>query len=75
MKVYHWTTRINSEIILINGLRAGSWICRNFNDWCGEVCLEIEYPEFDWNKMMYNWQATTHFKIEPHNIKIMENTK
>lgn len=70
MKVYHWTKRSTAKLILKNGLRKGSWICQKPEDWYGEICLEIKFPYFDWNKMMYSWQATTHISVKPSNIKI-----
>ena len=71
MIVYHWTTEENAKLILQNGLRQDSFICRNPEDWEGEVCLQVDTGgSFTWDgrEEPYDWQAITEF-IEPQHIR------
>ena len=71
MLVYHWTTKENAQAILQNGLREWSYICRDINDWYGDVCLEVDLPQdVDWDSRdeQENWQAVVPERIPPDRI-------
>lgn len=71
MVVYHWTTEDNALSILLNGLREDSFVCKNPDDWEGDVCLEIDGDTtFAWEgrEPPADWQAVTEF-IPPERIK------
>jgi len=73
--VYHWTTKENAKAIMKNGLRAWSFVCKNKDDWRGEVCLKIDLPqEVDWDNREdhIKWQAVTPEVIEPSRIRILK---
>lgn len=73
MIVYHWTTKDVANLIRKNGLRKGSWVCRQKNDWRGEVCIEISGLKVDWDlrESPANWQAVTHRRVGPDDIRIL----
>ena len=69
--VYHWTTEENAQSILQSGLRRDSFVCKNPEDWEGEVCLIIDKDNsFSWEgrEPPADWQAITEF-IGPDYIR------
>ncbi len=71
MIVYHWTSKVNVNHILKDGLRQWGFVCKNKNDWQGEVCLVIDLPyEIDWNNRDEDatWQAIVHEVVSPSRI-------
>lgn len=68
MTVYHWTTETNAKSIMKIGLREGSFVCANPDDWRGEVCLVIE--SLNINTGDDAWQGITHRHIRPDEIGV-----
>ena len=71
--VYHWTTAENARKILREGLNVSSFICRNMNDYHGEVCLEISGVSIDWEHREPDaeWQTIAREHIPPDRIKMV----
>lgn len=68
MAVYHWTTKENCNSIMQAGLRKGSFVAANLEDWCGEICLKIECLDLHVDEE--TWQGITHRLVLPREITI-----
>lgn len=61
--VYHWTSKESADtLVRTQKPRRHFWVCKNKEDWHGEVCLVVEMPtEADWdNPDKASWQRCLH---------------
>jgi len=76
MIVYHWTSFENAKEILKTGLKKYSFVCKDKDDWQGEICLEIDLPyNIDWEtrEECASWQAIVKEKINKKRISVVIN--